>query len=367
MALMTIDENVPFTLIDLGETILRDTLLSYLNVSDLYRLGKTCKNLTFCKLYINTIIINKINDKLLSYFHNDLVLVRQFKKIMKETCSVISGSFIIQCIIDEDWNTDLDIYIPTIGNDLKTVDSYKNRLHEIYPKSIIDDFMNSTLGYGGSGHNPRYLGITKKYIHFVNKYENQSQIIGVKVTKDINQLQKFINSVFDFDICKNMYYIDNEGEHIKLCSLENIINKKCNLVLENKNFFRYCSVIGRRCKKYQYRGFNISNLVAMKTNIFLTLRDTSKCINKYYISDDNGKHYIFRTIRRDNYLVIYPKDKDSYFQLHYKKYGKVGEIICPYRECYQYNKCSYHIDCCIDFISPCLQHCHAKNCIFIII
>jgi hypothetical protein len=58
--------------------------------------------------------MNKINNRLLSIFGNRLPAL---KKIMQKTGCVISGSFIIQCLLDETWkNTDIDFYVPMPGN-----------------------------------------------------------------------------------------------------------------------------------------------------------------------------------------------------------------------------------------------------------
>src|SRR3990172_4731194 len=41
----------------------------------------------------------------------------EFKQILQETKAVITGSFIIQCVLDVYWkDSDIDIFIPTYGN-----------------------------------------------------------------------------------------------------------------------------------------------------------------------------------------------------------------------------------------------------------
>ena len=290
--------------------IFHDVMIPHLSVLELHNLSKTCTTLLVykSKYHTNKIIIDKINKKLLSYFDDNPSLVKRFKELMKKTCSVISGSFLIQCILNIEWYcdnsiTDLDIYIPIVGNVIKV--PFKNA----YPKSEMDDFMYYAIGHDGYGYNPEYHGITTEKIEFVNNYNNRTQITGIKTNKNIEAIQNFIDTTFDLDVCKNMYYVDENGEHIRVSSLENILTKSANLVIDDYQFIKHDRYIINRCKKYERRGFKIQNLPAKKQSIL------SKIL-------ENGN--------------IYSHDCDNYDNWY----------VCK------------DLGCCIVFLDPNLKHCH---------
>jgi hypothetical protein len=246
----------------------------------------------------------------------------------------------------------------------------------------MDDFMYYIVGVDGTGSNPGYSGMTKKYIHFVNDYHNKTQVIGIKVNKKIEHIKMFIDSVFDLDICKNMYYVDNDGEHIKLSVLENIVNKTCNLVIKDEKFINHCPLIINRCEKYQNRGFRILNLESKKHAIHSKLLTTSNYVDYSHILGSVGKNlsktHIFRAIYQDDFVIIHPDDKDSYLQVKInvdyhaiKGHNPHDGTICHRTSCYHFGKCFLYGNCWVDYIHYGLKHIHkggpAGGAIFIIV
>src|SRR5438128_2481895 len=103
----------------------------YLAPIHVYNFTKTCKYY-MTTVEIKLVIIKEINRRLTIIFGDKLA---GFKNVMRDTCSMISGSFILQCILGEYWDkSDIDIFVPANGNDI-------TKLESGYLKSDMDDFM----------------------------------------------------------------------------------------------------------------------------------------------------------------------------------------------------------------------------------
>src|SRR5437868_9219660 len=116
-------------------------ILSFLKPKFAYNFIITCK-LFHLKFNIKSNLIYEINFRLNKIFGDK---TDDFKQLLKDTNSVISGSFIIQCLLNEYWNTDIDIYIPTIGNNIYQPDELKMT----YERSDLDNFMHNIMKYDG--------------------------------------------------------------------------------------------------------------------------------------------------------------------------------------------------------------------------
>lgn len=225
---------------------------------------------------------NQIDKKLNFIFgenHND------FKKIFNNTFSCLSGSFILECLLDTKYDdADLDIYVPILSNDITYTD-FSNM------KTQMDDFIHNQLNGLWVNYNDveRYdfgektkISFIRDYIlftpifnddeddidikncyyelqkfinecthdarsrnHFTKKYITKSgssykddnfklfnftyqikkiQVILVHVDK--NNLIQFINDEYDFDICKNVYYYKDNKPILYINNLQNVINKQ---------------------------------------------------------------------------------------------------------------------------------------------
>ncbi len=198
-----------------------------------------------------------------------------FKSLMKETGCFISGSFIVQCILGETWNnSDIDIYVPTIGNDLKAH-------HNDYLFSKVDDFMFNDMKMSDGcaesypeGIHPglewvrNYEGVCGKvgcsyccndrYCYNCPRDPRRIQIIGIKMKKGFDEAIKFVEETFDFGVCKNIYHFDgNYTRYLK------------EVILRTTNFksgkFLHLSL--QRCHKYSDRGFVFKNIESEKFSI----------------------------------------------------------------------------------------------------
>ncbi len=198
-----------------------------------------------CYKYVST--INR-SDKIFRDIFNDRV--DKFKYILEKTSAIISGSVVIQTILDEKWNdSDIDIYIP-VGN--MTYESPSEN-----PSSLLEKWLYKNKYKMDSYHAANRYGnnMTKGYqILFIRNYlinGYKLQIINVNVSRE--NLEDFIISNYDFDICKNILRLKNGAYELKIKSLKSIINK-------NFNFSYKGNILSSllRKVKYEKRGFKIT-------------------------------------------------------------------------------------------------------------
>lgn len=229
--------------------VFKSDIFPKLAPKDIYMLSLTCKkfNNYFEKLLEDS-ILNKINEELREVLGDK---VTSFKKLLSEMNAVFAGSFILQCMLGEYWEqSDIDIFIPAMGNypdndvwmdgngnrdyvsglsDSKKY-SFDNESYSfpytpiekfLYEEDVFEDISNQT---------PRYkrLSILGYEIICVRTYETKKyniQIVHVKLDKTTNEIKDFIHNTFDFDICKNIYSIENGIEKIDIHDEKNIFNK----------------------------------------------------------------------------------------------------------------------------------------------
>lgn len=180
-----------------------------------------------------------------------------FKILMKNTQCVISGSFIIECVLNEFWNgSDIDIYVPMKGNNIGKTDAG-------YFKSDVDDFMYEIVNLDGTAKSyPSEISGDIKWVRNYYKYMNlqvideiEVQIIGIDIKKGEDAFQEFICETFDFEICKNMCYISEDGNfNIKISNIVEILKKQTNF---NSSKHLQSSIL--RYDKYTNRGFEFKN------------------------------------------------------------------------------------------------------------
>ena len=242
-------------------------------------------------------IINEINTRLSLIFKDKY---DDFNKILDNTKAVISGSFIIQCILGEYWeNSDIDIYFPTTNNK-----KYSTNCNNPYYE--LEKFLYETVKFEV---NESYSAISryksdqsngKLNIEYVRNYDtviNSIQVIQAKVDNNHDKMNEFIHETFDFDICKNVYYINDRKACLKILKLNDILNK----VTEFKIGYRVGSSI-QRCEKYKKRGFNIINNMTYKEIASKAFKNNQK----HYRADNyNGIIYLsyISEISENNYKV----------------------------------------------------------------
>lgn len=315
-------------------------------------------------------IKNKIDSFFREYFGEKY---NEFRKIMVKSRAVISGSFIIQMILGERWpDSDIDFYVPIIGS-LSDKKSTGNHI-----VSLIDEFLylkgnhfwytSQNMYQTGPKTNIKYIRdyikmndeqikrcenlnvndanymIERQTIDNLGRYNNDTncniklQVISVDLEPNYDIVKNHIYKNFDLDICKNIFYYDNEGPKLNMFNARSIIDKK------TKFNFNYgvCEPL-KRYKKYLERGFQFNE---SNEEIFKSVVDNSHFDDR--ISDKVHKKY--------NVFLAEVTEEDSIDKLRVKRKYKIlknlsgdefKECDCDY-ECNGKKGISYYHYVCAD-------------------
>lgn len=308
-------------------------ICQFLDPTSIYNLSLTTK--TFMPIIIQSnmmhnSIINNVNDNLYKMFDNK---TKEFKNLLEKYKCVISGSFIVQSIIDEYWEgSDIDIYFPIddtfISNDENTiVETDLDKFICAIP-NMVEEHAGST--YGGTDvpeikwcrtyvveykkgnmlkpwkiqiifvdldrkikdiddDDELFLDDMAPSINEIEINSKKNDEISDKVNKtetnlvSDNQLNtdlwSYIKKSFDFNICKNMYYFDFVDDCFKSYRLKDVITRNTKLSLKAPN-----NNIISRYEKYTNRGFTIQKPS-------YTLRELNQ---KHWLSDIGSKVKIIK-------------------------------------------------------------------------
>jgi hypothetical protein len=207
---------------------------SYLRVIDIVLIKTINKE---CSRLCDEIIEKKIKTKLetfsidKTYFGNDCRL---------------SGSSVLQILLDEEYETDLDIFI------------LENKFNETIQK-LLD------CGYVLEKDNDNYpyedSMVIKKFNEFKNKDNKLIQLIVVE------NIDECINN-FDINIVQNYY----NGINIKIKDPVNIVNKQ---------IIKFDYTLIQRNLKYIIRGFELRKFQFIETSFIL-----KKIIHMYMVTKD---------------------------------------------------------------------------------
>lgn len=232
-----------------GPDVIKHKISDYLSVKDMYNLSLTSKYfLTLInEKFLNELIVKKITGNLKKVFEEDYA---SFARMMHETGGVISGSFILQCILNEKWeNSDIDIYFdekvcPAFYYKYRDViEHVKGQLPpkympmELFSDNLVENFDNF---YNG---NP-YISYTVS-----TDYNNHRlQFIYIETSKD-HSLHDHVR-ITGFDICRNSLSFGSDlGIVVSLHNLKAILNKHVTFSVLGVDDFFY------RVEKYSKRGF----------------------------------------------------------------------------------------------------------------
>jgi hypothetical protein len=221
-------------------------ILPNINPLDIITLRQTCKhyNDTLNTSHFENRVISIINNKLNIIFGDDF---EEFKLIMDKSKAIISGSFIIQTILNEYWpGSDIDIYLPNIYQD--NLIDFMAKINKFTKIVTTENHYVNLIKC--TTYNESYLNTNGK-IQIISILTN---CIGMAaehtVGKSINSMCDFVKTSFDLNICKNIFYYKNNKSKLIIDNLNNLINKKMQLCqFKNPN-----NIIGR-IKKYTERGF----------------------------------------------------------------------------------------------------------------
>lgn len=269
--------------------------------------------------YIIKRIIKNIENRLKDIFGDKYL---EFKKVMYETKSVISGSILIQCILEEKWEgSDIDIYTSKLFKYHKKEDDgkchysveYSNLSNFLYKASETINKNNNEVSHNAhmcrSGRNCTFHGgeadkwenksknevnLNDCIYYRINEVEFQAIELYLNDKKlDIKDIKDFIWKKFDFNICKNILYYDE--------------NYDCKIITNNiKNIFKREIEIDHinwkslnRVYKYRDRYFHFTC-----TNMFDKIKE---CI-------DNDFFHVWE-MKYKGFLGHKPPD--IYYELYY--------------------------------------------------
>jgi len=274
MARVTTIDRKLFESVFYGDSIL--IVAKFLGPKAIIMLCRTCTKIkhNLYSVYKHG-IMKMIDDWFRAYFKEKYCLFRQ---AMISDKAVLSGSFIIQMILGERWkNSDIDIFTSVIDFKENRQISYDNTGYKYYTnmevflhrdgKLTMEDMMRIMNDKGcddedrvyvdalGSKGSPHHGGSLTAIAHIANYYIDTKrdhifrdfQIIELYRDTDV---LGFIDSTFDFDICKNTFYYDEQGMYLNIRNVNDIINRKAG--------FKPCANLESsliRCRKYTARGF----------------------------------------------------------------------------------------------------------------
>jgi len=256
-------------------------VLSYLKPVDIYKLSLTSKYY-HRNINVENYIVKEINRRLYDIFNDKL---DQFIILLKQLKAVISGSFIIQCILGEYYNgSDIDVFIP----------------HN-YDQDHLISFMkeNGECFISEEGAEYEYMCINN-VIDFKFLTNQRIQFIILDKKETINS---YIDEYFDFEICKNSWDCNN----IKIKNISNLSNK----VIDLKNI-KYTDNLRDRYQKYKDREFTFINEKFMNLENINIYRNPDCNHSSNLVPDDIICHY--------SYLYIYNDKEHCIFDIIFNEY-----------------------------------------------
>ena len=233
---------------------IRYILQHHLECKDIWNLCKVSEYEKTQRKLMNLLhnkCIDEIKKRLTEMFFNDPKIAQEFLSILNETGAVISGSFLVQCLLNENWKSDVDIFVPIIGNEI----TYTSN-HNI--KTKVDDFLFRVYHFYNYYAADRYSHHVSNKIRWIrdfadidvkkdkktNEAKHIFQVILVNVEKD--EICEFIRNSFDFDLVKNTFI----KHKLSVLNFEEIFSKNVRF----KTGDRLGLSIKRRVK-YEKRGF----------------------------------------------------------------------------------------------------------------
>jgi hypothetical protein len=207
----------------------------------------------------NTQYLKNINDRLKKIFTDEQYV--KFKLLLENNNAVISGSFIIQCILNEIWeDSDIDIFVKKNTHEFlyESDDvNYKKFCLETFFCKCGFTFIKEDKNKSNYFYNLKYVVEIQTFI----KDKNKIQIIFINENSE-KSLENYIFENFDFSICKNTYSIKNKTEILNIYDLNGILYKKFDFGFTSNNkksMERYENYSQREFNKNKNNDFVIKN------------------------------------------------------------------------------------------------------------
>jgi hypothetical protein len=229
-------------------------IIGYLDMKDIYNISLV--NRQFEKIidgaYIMKTIKSRIEGKLSLIFgkHYDA-----FVRMMVKYKAILSGSFILQCILNEKWNnSDIDVYVDqkyesSFHKDFRRIATYWDEDYDFMYTRAFGHITNVSNFYI---INPNEQIFSKGAIEGVTgtSYAKTTkiQIVTINTSKDYSLIDHTYNT--GFNVCKNRLIYNSKGKmQLYLKNYREAIMKTTTFTIENVDDFFY------RIEKYSKRGF----------------------------------------------------------------------------------------------------------------
>jgi hypothetical protein len=196
-------------------------------------------------------VCRRIDDFFRSYFGERY---QDFKKVMIKSETVISGSFILQMILGETWkDSDIDMYLLHEKNK-ESQNAYGTWLTNLENFFYTDHNWDISVDRAHARYDGMFLDAKKTTrMESIREYDSKrpdSFRYFQVITLCAESVRTMIEKHYDFRICKNGFYYDEEGCHIWITAIRDIVEKKT--IFEAGWNHEYSM---RRAEKYTKRGF----------------------------------------------------------------------------------------------------------------
>lgn len=174
--------------------------------------------------------------------------------------AVLSGSFLLQCIIDTEYKkSDIDIYC-TIGKAKCMKEILLKEGYVIGDYTWTNDYLQGVKGRCNGEIDMIDLHKEDKHIQLIIPMENS--------------IIQYINK-FDFNILRNYY----DGNNLVIEDYDSIKNRQINHV--NYKHLKFTTTFFKRCVKYTERGFKIRDINDILANNCKNPREAMKLLELY--------------------------------------------------------------------------------------
>lgn len=315
-------------------TDINNILIEYMSTKEMFDMKKSIDNMKLTDAMIKKKFIQNINSRLADVFGDKL---DTFKKFLEDTQSFISGSFIMQCILEEKYDgSDIDIYTCKKEN----VVNYPLELGTLFPNEKENmpnnnDARANIHYYQNSG----YEVIATTHYDVCDFYMNEFRIQFIITEKPYSMIDNF-----DMDICKNTYSIKNGKEYVSVHNIDQLLEKKSDYiyrVIINDNSNNVMNRYMTRYYKYIDRKYIINKIIP-KNVIDKYTNNTNIYISSIISEDDHAIKIICKRKKnlptRHGIIVFNMEDKHVY---NVKKHT-CGKNLRYYRDSY---KCKCKCKC----------------------
>ncbi len=238
-----------------------------------------------------------------------------FVEVFQESRALIGGSFIIQCVLGEQWKSNLDIYVKAPENSNPGYAYWEN-----YSSPLLDFFADSTFRHELPNIRDPY--ITSKYCHsreimaiykYWGVFNTQVNVIFIRTTK--SPIEFFENSV-DFDICQNFFTYRNREAILNIGNLNGILKRHVTL---NEKWVDFTldeesdkmKRVFSRYSKYFERGFTFTfpELVTQYFASYLTIGKERMFVNR--TAGFDSITLLINPVYSDNKMTAYQTNLDE--------------------------------------------------------